>query len=197
MVRFITKKDKSGRNKHIPIRERGRNTGVNALSLAGLKVRPEREGNKLTGDTEYIGYGQTPGLALEPVRRHVINKELSGVPLSEIKEEWYYYDPQGKYRSYRQFVEKGGDFDYITRSSKGKKYMVNASVERKGSRWSLSGIGNWMSSSETEEKHLYREGAGEEERKSFEKAYGVKKGDYIYGATVGKVRGERQMKGRK
>ncbi|MDA8055725.1 MAG: hypothetical protein M0Z77_08800 [Thermoplasmatales archaeon] len=152
MVRFITKKDKRGRNKHIPIKERGGNTGVNALSLAGLKIRPEREDNKLTGDTEYIGYGQTPGLTLEPVRRHVINEELSGTPLNEIKEEWYYYNPQGKYRTYRQFMEKGGDFDYIARGPKGRKYMVNAGVEKKGSHWSLSGIGNWMSSSETEEK---------------------------------------------
>ena len=40
--------------------------------------------------------------------------------------------------------------------------------------------------------HLYRNGAQNRERKSFEKAYGVKKGDYIYGATVGKVRRERE-----
>ena len=45
--------------------------------------------------------------------------------------------------------------------------------------------------------HLYRNGAKDRERKKFEREYGKRKGDYVYGAVVGKVRRERQMKGRK
>jgi hypothetical protein len=45
--------------------------------------------------------------------------------------------------------------------------------------------------------HLYRNGAKYREQKKFEKEYGKKKGDYIYGAIVGKVRRERLAKGRK
>jgi hypothetical protein len=40
-------------------------------------------------------------------------------------------------------------------------------------------------------KHLYRNGAKYGERKKFEAEYGKKKGDYVYGAVVGKVRRER------
>lgn len=42
------------------------------------------------------------------------------------------------------------------------------------------------------EKHLYREGAKYKEEKEFEKRYGKKKGKYVYGATVGKVKRERE-----
>ena len=45
--------------------------------------------------------------------------------------------------------------------------------------------------------HLYRNGAKYRERRKFEKEYGRKKGDYVYGAVVGKVRRERLAKGRK
>jgi len=43
-------------------------------------------------------------------------------------------------------------------------------------------------------KHLYRNGAKYREKKKFEERYGKKKGDYIYGAVVGKVKRERQRK---
>ena len=46
-------------------------------------------------------------------------------------------------------------------------------------------------------KHLYREGAEKKEKKEFEEKYGKKKGDYIYGATVGKVKKEREEKKKK
>ena len=45
-------------------------------------------------------------------------------------------------------------------------------------------------------KHLYRNGAKYREKKKFEKRYGKKKGDYVYGAVVGKVKRERQRKRR-
>ena len=45
--------------------------------------------------------------------------------------------------------------------------------------------------------HLYRDGAASHERRKFEREYGKKKGDYVYGAVVGKVRRERLAKGRK
>lgn len=41
-------------------------------------------------------------------------------------------------------------------------------------------------------RSLYRNGARYRERKKFEREYGKKRGDYIYGATVGKVRMERE-----
>ena len=40
-------------------------------------------------------------------------------------------------------------------------------------------------------KHLYREGAEPKMKREFEARYGKKKGDYVYGATVGKVKRER------
>ena len=43
-------------------------------------------------------------------------------------------------------------------------------------------------------KHLYRNGAKYRERKKFEERYGKKKGDYVYGAVVGKVKRERAAK---
>ncbi len=45
-------------------------------------------------------------------------------------------------------------------------------------------------------KHLYRNRAKYREKKKFEKRYGKKKGDYVYGATVGKVHRERMSKRR-
>jgi len=143
----------------------------------------------LTGDTEYIGYGQDPGMALEAVRRHVVEKELSGIPLGEIREEWHYYSPEGERRTYKQFMEKGGSFDYIA-GSDGRKYIVNASVERKGPRWNLSGIGNWTSFSEPAKSE-------EEERRDFEEIYGKKKGDRIYDTTIREVRRRREDRARK
>ena len=44
------------------------------------------------------------------------------------------------------------------------------------------------------EGHLYREGAEPSERRKFEREYGKKKGDYVYGAVVGKVARERAAK---
>ena len=38
--------------------------------------------------------------------------------------------------------------------------------------------------------HLYRNGAKYREQKKFEKEYGKEKGDYVYGAVVGKVKRE-------
>jgi len=43
-------------------------------------------------------------------------------------------------------------------------------------------------------EHLYRNGAAKYEKREFEKRYGKKKGDYVYGATVGKVKREREGK---
>lgn len=48
----------------------------------------------------------------------------------------------------------------------------------------------------TRSKHLYRDGAKSSEERKFEKKYGKKKGKYIYGATVGKVKREREVKRR-
>ena len=42
--------------------------------------------------------------------------------------------------------------------------------------------------------HLYRKGARRGELRSFERRYGYKKGKYVYGATVGKVKRERLKK---
>ena len=38
--------------------------------------------------------------------------------------------------------------------------------------------------------HLYRNGAESIEKRKFERKYGKKKGDYVYGAVVGKVKRE-------
>lgn len=40
--------------------------------------------------------------------------------------------------------------------------------------------------------HLYKKGAKYKEEKMFEHRYGKKKGDYVYGAVVGKVKRERE-----
>ena len=48
-----------------------------------------------------------------------------------------------------------------------------------------------------ERKHLYRKGAKYREKEKFEEEYGKKKGDYVYGAVVGKVKRERKAKARK
>ncbi len=45
-------------------------------------------------------------------------------------------------------------------------------------------------------KHLYRDGAKRSEEREFERRYGKKKGDYVYGAVVGKVKRERSAKRR-
>lgn len=42
--------------------------------------------------------------------------------------------------------------------------------------------------------HLYTHGAKGREERKFEQRYGKKKGDYVYGATVGKVKRERMAK---
>ena len=42
----------------------------------------------------------------------------------------------------------------------------------------------------TQSPHLYRNGAESIEKRKFEREYGKKKGDYVYGAVVGKVRRE-------
>ena len=47
------------------------------------------------------------------------------------------------------------------------------------------------------EKHLYRKGAKAREEKEFENRYGKNKGDYVYGAVVGKVKREREAKRKK
>lgn len=44
-------------------------------------------------------------------------------------------------------------------------------------------------------KHLYRRGAKYREEKKFEKRYGKKKGDYVYGAVVGKMFRQRKLRG--
>lgn len=44
---------------------------------------------------------------------------------------------------------------------------------------------------EQRERPLYRYGAEKEERAAFERRYGKKHGDYVYGAVVGKVKRER------
>ena len=48
----------------------------------------------------------------------------------------------------------------------------------------------------TQSSHLYGNGVASQERRKFEREYGKKKGDYVYGAVVGKVRRERLAKGR-
>ena len=44
------------------------------------------------------------------------------------------------------------------------------------------------------DRHLYTHGAEPREMREFEERYGKKKGDYVYGATVGKVKRERAAK---
>ena len=44
------------------------------------------------------------------------------------------------------------------------------------------------------QKHLYKKGAKYRQKKKFEERYGKKKGDYVYGAVVGKVARERKCK---
>ena len=53
-----------------------------------------------------------------------------------------------------------------------------------------------MNRTTTKKKHLYRYGASKTQRKVFESEYGKNKGDYVYGATVGKVKRERETKKR-
>ena len=43
-------------------------------------------------------------------------------------------------------------------------------------------------SNEKKKKHIYKRGARKSQLKSFEKRYGKKKGKYVYGATVGKLK---------
>lgn len=45
--------------------------------------------------------------------------------------------------------------------------------------------------------HIYRDGAESKEFKAFEKEYGKRNGDYIYGAVVGKLTREKAKKRRK
>ena len=45
--------------------------------------------------------------------------------------------------------------------------------------------------------HIYRDGAESKELKAFEKEYGKRNGDYIYGAVVGKLTREKAKKRRK
>ena len=47
------------------------------------------------------------------------------------------------------------------------------------------------------QKHLYRNGAKYSEKRKFEGEYGKTKGDYVYGAVVGKVKREREAKRKK
>lgn len=37
-------------------------------------------------------------------------------------------------------------------------------------------------------KHIYRSGAEKKVKRSFKRRYGKKKGEYVYGATVGKLK---------
>ena len=46
-------------------------------------------------------------------------------------------------------------------------------------------------------KHLYTHGAKTREERAFEREYGKRKGKYIYGAVVGKVKRERLAKRRR
>ena len=43
-------------------------------------------------------------------------------------------------------------------------------------------------------RSLYRNGAQNWERKKFEREYGMQRGDYVYGATVGKVKRESEVR---
>ena len=43
-------------------------------------------------------------------------------------------------------------------------------------------------------RSLYRNGARYKERRKFEREYGMQRGDYVYGATVGKVKREREAR---
>ena len=43
-------------------------------------------------------------------------------------------------------------------------------------------------------RRLYRKGAKKRELRAFERQYGKKKGAYVYGATVGRVKRERKRK---
>lgn len=43
----------------------------------------------------------------------------------------------------------------------------------------------------TRSRRLYRKGAKAYQKRKFERRYGKKKGDYVYGAVVGKVKRER------
>ena len=59
--------------------------------------------------------------------------------------------------------------------------IANAIIKKYSELW-----GNLMA-------HLYRKGAKKKELRAFERKYG-RKGKYIYGAVVGKVKRERQRK---
>ena len=191
MVRFITKKGEDGKNRHIPI-ESGSGSRRHTTHRYGLTVKADRS----SGDLEYAGIARSPEDAISSVKKHVYSREFAGVSPDDIWDEYFYYTPNGKAISEKEFNRDGGSFDIIAAGPSPSKFQVNAEVTWKSGHWAISGIGNWMdgriAAEEPENRRLYREGAEKKERKQFEKEYGKKKGDYVYGATVGKVRKERQ-----
>ena len=48
-----------------------------------------------------------------------------------------------------------------------------------------------------DEEHLYRNGAERRERRRFEAEYGKRRGDYVYGSVVGKVKREQDEERRR
>ena len=196
MIEWITKKGEDGRKRHIHIGSGSGSRDGRYRHHFGLTVRPERSG----GDLEYEGTVRNPKDGVQSARKHVYDKEFHGISPNDIKEEYFYYSPEGNAIDEDKFRRDGGSFDYIAEGPTGK-FQVNAEVEWKSSHWALSGIGNWMdgkdAGKEPQNQHLYREGAEPRERKKFEDEYGKKKGGYVYGAVVGKVKRERESKARK
>ena len=185
MVKFISRKDKDGNVKHIPIHG---STGRKSKGIPpNIVVREMHDG---TEDLEYMGTAESPERIISDVKKEVLQRLHTDAVKST--EEEYFYDESGRSITRPQFLRGGGSFDYIVESD-GAKYQVNGEINKKDRTWKLSGLGSWI---RKPEGHLYRNGAESSEKKKFEKEYGKKKGDYVYGATVGKVKREREVSGR-
>ena len=215
MVRFISKKGENGEVRHIPIS--GDRRGKERKYAPNLHVKDNYDGN---GDNEYSGKGGDPHDILLDVKKEVLQRLHTDAVKST--EELYFYDETGKSITRAQFFANGGSFDYIVESGD-KKYQVNGEVSQKDRTWRMSGLGSWIREPDSNigleslfgkavkdesvaglgalfgndpkpREHLYRNGAESREKKKFEKEYGKKKGDYVYGATVGKVKREREAR---
>ena len=155
MVRFITKKDRNGKNRHIPSGSTGQRRrdpyGYSNVAQATLKVGPPARSGMEEGDQEYTGLCMSPAMGLEAVRRHAVEKELRSA-YKETREEWFYYDLKGRSISEAAFYRRGGDFDLVARTPDGSKYQVNGSIvpTKLGPRWVISGIGSWITKNRTD-----------------------------------------------
>jgi hypothetical protein len=179
ITQFISRKDKDGNVKHIPMRG---SPGWKFKQISpNIVVRKMHDG---TEDLEYMGRAESPERIMSDVKKEVLHRLHTNAVKST--EEEYFYDESGRSITKSQFLRTGGSFDYIVESA-GAKYQVNGEINKKDRTWKLSGLGSWI---QKPEGHLYRNGAESFERKKFEKRYGKKKGDHVYGAVVGKVKRE-------